>query len=216
PAVDSLVSISGSGPYRTIYTDSNGVYRFENVAAYGCCFYLRASAPGLADAVYRDFSGELNTDGEVVTHDFVLPARVTLRVFVANSANEPLYGANVYVNNNYRGYTETDGYATIPNVADASFIVRADHYTVGTVGYASGTITDADHGRVIEVRVQGSRLVTLAGSVLAADGATRIPSYVYIRDIASGQYLQTDYHDNGQYEATVRVNALGYEIYVYP
>ena len=94
--------------------------------------------------------------------------------------------------------------------------MRADHYTVGTVGYSSGTFTDADHGREIEVRIEPARQGVITGSLFGADGVTRIVGTVYIIDVASGANRYYSYTETGDYEATVSINGAGYRVEAYP
>ncbi len=216
PAVNATVQLSNAVPYRTTQTDAAGVYTFADVAATSCCFYLRASAPDLTDQVYREATGQITTDGQVFRQDFVLPARVTVRVLVVDGSGQPLAGANIYLDEGYRGNTAVDGSLVIPNVGRSPFQLRAYHFTVGIVGYASGTFTDADHGREIEVRIESARSGVIAGSILAGDGVTRIPGFINILDLASGQYRFSQYTESGDYEASVSINSMGYRVEVYP
>ena len=90
------------------YTDANGVYTF-NHGRMGCCITIEARVPGSASYQRQYASATLSADSEVITRNFVFPARVTLRVRVQNAEGGPLANIQVYVNDVWRGTTGQDG-----------------------------------------------------------------------------------------------------------
>jgi hypothetical protein len=213
PVANGQLFIYGVVPSQYAYTDADGNYTFTDILI-GCCINMTAYSTD-GSGVTRQASVQLTSDGQVLVQNFVLPARVTLRVQVFDAAGSPFASANVYLNNGYRGTTDGNGFLTLPGVWQTPYTLQATYYSVGTIGYASGTITDADHGRVIDVRIDSAKSATFSGTLYAADGATRIPGYVYVYDVASGGYA-SQWAETGAYQLTFSINSAGYRIDSYP
>jgi len=172
PSIGSFVRLERSYPFLAVMTstDTDGRYVFENVP-FGY-YTLYASEPNTGTRSYA--YPALWSAGEVIIQDFTLVGLGTVHAHVQYTGGAPVPGLYVLVTPSsggqyYAGPTDVNGDATIGNVVQGPFSVRAAHpLNSGLYVEAAGVL--AGDGDVQSVTLTLPAVAAVTGTVTQPDG----------------------------------------------
>jgi hypothetical protein len=137
----------------------------------------------------------------------------SIKVYVKDNSGNKLSGASVYLDNSYKGKTDSDGYLRVSNVSEGYYTVRASksgyeddseriHVGAGKTETVYLYLEGEEKTGSVKAYVKDNSGNKLSGASVYLDnsykGKTNSSGYLYIDDVPEGYY-------------TVRASKSGYE-----